>query len=273
MINRGRKRKKKNNIVNFHKLIHAIKNNDLQNVRSLLQEEEDDERVDPGRIDNLALKTAIMNACDLPIIDELLKKKEVDPSVLNNLALGRLCCSDRYLDSIERLLQDERVNPADNNNYAVYCASCSGYLASVNRLLQDERVDPSDENNISIRYASVNGHLEVVNRLLQDKRVDPSADDNAGMKGAFEYNRFYIVNRLAFDHRTNDCSRLSKFRRAIYLHSLGYILPLFSPSFERVSSISSIDIVIKIIRYESALTSNELKKIYDIITNIINRRV
>lgn len=257
--------RKKNN---YKDLIYAIQTNNLGVVKSILELEADDKRVvDPSYNDNYAFKIALLDS-HVSIVEELLQDERVDPGVWYNDAIEKFS-RHGYLSIVDRLLKDERVNPADNYNIAIRSASRFGHLAVVERLLKDKRVNPADDYNAAIKVASEHGHLTVVDILLKDERVNPSDYDNYAIHMAGLNEHFDVVNRLAFDHRTSDCSRLPKYRRMIYLHSLGVVLPLFSPSFERVSLSIPIDIVIKIIQYESALTSKELRKIYDIIINVI----
>jgi len=79
---------------------------------------------------------------DINNIKSLLNDKRIDPSDENNLAF--ILASDKgHFDIVKLLLKDKRVNPSDRNNWAIQLASQNGYFDIINLLWKDKRVKTS----------------------------------------------------------------------------------------------------------------------------------
>ena len=97
------------------KFYKAIKNNDINNVKSLLN----DKRIDPSYDNNFAIQLASQNG-HIDIVKLLLKDKRVDPSHDNNYII-RFAYNEGYLDIVNLLWQDQRVkNSLKNHNEELY---------------------------------------------------------------------------------------------------------------------------------------------------------
>jgi len=108
---------------------------------------------------------------DVAQVKQLLQSDSIDLIDGNPIS----CASSRgFTEIVQLLLKDGRADPTDDDNYALYSACKNGHVEVVKALLQDPRVDPSVNNNEAIRWASSKGHTEVVRLLLQDPRVDPT---------------------------------------------------------------------------------------------------
>jgi len=177
--------------------IEAIKNNDIERVKTLLQ----DKGVDPSAYNNIAIIIAAMNGYT-EIVKILLKDKRVDPSAWNNQAI-RYAAENGRMEVVRLLLRDGRADPSTLDNYAIRYAARQGHSDVVKILLQDGRVDPSTDDNAPIREAVLHGRTEVVKILLKDPRVDPSAENNHAIKWAIFYGRTEIVKLLLEDPRVD----------------------------------------------------------------------
>ena len=171
-------------------LLDAIKRDDLEVVRKLLE----DPRVDPTVNDNWAIQVASDNG-HLEVVRLLLADPRVDPSADDNWAIRQASEND-HLEVVRLLLADPRVDPSVDDNWVIRQASENGQTEIVRLLLADPRVDPSDKDNWAIRRASENGQTEVVRLLLADPRVDPSDKDNYALRQANLGGHFEVVRLL-----------------------------------------------------------------------------
>tara|TARA_Y100001960_G_scaffold324037_1_gene403535 strand:- start:535 stop:1629 length:1095 start_codon:yes stop_codon:yes gene_type:complete len=110
---------------------------------------------------------------DIQSVKSLINKDRVDPSFDNNSPL-LFCCDKGYTEIFELLINDKRVNPADNTYFdgffmEVVCQK--GHFDIAKLLLNDERIDPSISNNHIIHTAYVNEHFDIVKLLWNDQRV------------------------------------------------------------------------------------------------------
>jgi ankyrin repeat protein len=98
---------------------------------------------------------------DIGQVRLLLQDPRVDPSARNNVAI-RFAAANGHLEVMPLLLQDHRVDPSARYNEAIREAARKGHLEIVRLLLQDPRVDPSADDNFAIRAAVAYIHPEIV---------------------------------------------------------------------------------------------------------------
>jgi len=177
--------------------IDAVKNNDVNQVKVLLN----DERVDPSADDNYAIRYAAENGRS-EVVRLLLQDGRVDPSADDNYAI-RNAARNSNTEVVRLLLQDGRADPSAENNNVIIWAAGSGREGVVKMLLQDGRADPTSNNNYAIRFAAFNSHPETVKVLLQDPRVDPSSNNNFIIKWASRSGHTEIVELLLQDPRVD----------------------------------------------------------------------
>ena len=126
------------------------------------------ERVNPGCMDNLAIRKAVeASDCDSP--DEIQK----------------------YENIVRMLLADKRVDPSAQDNYCIRVAVQHGQTGIVQMLLEDKRVNPSTDKNACIRMAAERGLYDIVELLLKNERVDITAGGHYAIRSAI-HNKTYM---------------------------------------------------------------------------------
>jgi ankyrin repeat protein len=109
------------------------------------------------------LKEAVKNN-DINNVKLLLQENEIDPSANSNMSI-RVAAEYGYTEILTLLLNDNRVDPSDYEDDAFRYAAEKGHLDIAKILLKDKRVDPKSCNNWAITKAMSNKHLEVVEFL------------------------------------------------------------------------------------------------------------
>ena len=117
----------------------------------------------PYEFKECEFKEAIKNN-DINNVKLLLQDNNIDPSANSNIAI-RIASEYGFTELIVLLLKDKRVDPSDYGDDAFRYASENGFIDIVKLLLKDKRVDPKSNFNWAIKKAMTHEHLDVVELL------------------------------------------------------------------------------------------------------------
>ncbi len=124
------------------KLFNSVKNNNIKNVKFILND-----------------------------------KSITLPEDFNINSSLRLAIEYGYSDIVKTFLNDGRIKPCSSSIPLFYLAVKFNQFDIVKILLDDKRLDPSKDSNMFIISAYENGYSGIVNLLWQDQRVKSSLKD------------------------------------------------------------------------------------------------
>ena len=160
----------------IEQFFHAVLNNDIEELKSLLNNGVFPNPKENGQILSKASELGYIN-----IVNLLLDCNDIKFTNNCNDALGSACYTGNF-EIIKILLKDKRFNAHSNNSYAIKVSSIRGFFDITQLLLQYNKIDPSHDSNMSINCAYERDHFNIVNLLWKDNRVKNTLQqDNANL--------------------------------------------------------------------------------------------
>jgi ankyrin repeat protein len=201
------------------KFMIAIKNNNLEEVKSLLKNVDIDTSYNYNSPLILASRSSFIDISkliishntfnpllgDYSLLRNLLEEerseilyillKEHDISTFNNIVFIDSCYNG-YTKIVKLLLQDKKIDPTTSDNLAIIESCQNGHIDIIHLLLKNKNVNPAANKNLALIMAAQNGHFNVIEILLKDRRVNPSVDNNYPINIAYELEHYKVVNLL-----------------------------------------------------------------------------
>lgn len=204
-------------------------------------------RVDPARLNNLALRSAVSRG-EAAMVEALLETNRCDPTLMNYQvyidaanqghveALRALLkfrplpasYTTRFLCSIPKIrkfpqvfelcLKEFNMDPRELNPVIMGLYDSPEVMKV---LLEDGRANPRADDSYVLRWACSHGSFEVVKLLLVDGRADPSDRRQEAIGSACMSGNLELVKLLANDPRVNIAAGANTpFRNAVVRNSV-----------------------------------------------------